>query len=142
MIEKRPEVATGVLIKNDKAEVFLGKSTKYGGLWIVPGGHLEYGETLEECVRREVKEELDIELADVHFLNIQETIRPTEYQKDPEKHFIFVNFVSTMADTAAEITLDPNELSTYCFILPDKALEELELNPSTSEVLNYYLQQD
>lgn len=141
MIERKPEVATGVIIENDKNEIFLGKSTKYDGLWIVPGGHLKYGETLKDCVRREVEEELGIELAEVHFLRVQESIRPSEYKKDPGKHFVFINFFAKMVDPTAQIILDPKEYSAYCFILPNKALEQLELNSSTREFVSYYLQQ-
>ena len=42
---------------------YLVKKNCYGAeTWALPGGHLEHGETLDECARRELKEELGIEV--------------------------------------------------------------------------------
>ncbi len=57
-IHSQPSVGVGVIIKNG-SKVLLGKRMgKHGnGSWGFPGGHLEYGENIFECAKREVKEE-------------------------------------------------------------------------------------
>ncbi len=57
----RVEVAAGIILRG--AWVLISKrrpDARYGGLWEFPGGTREEGETLEECLVREIKEELDI----------------------------------------------------------------------------------
>ena len=34
----------------------------FPGAWVLPGGHIEVGESLEECAVREIKEETGIEI--------------------------------------------------------------------------------
>ena len=46
-----------ILIAQRKA-----KDNLFGGLWEFPGGKIEDGETPEECMARELKEELEIEV--------------------------------------------------------------------------------
>ncbi|OIP67970.1 MAG: DNA mismatch repair protein MutT [Oscillatoriales cyanobacterium CG2_30_40_61] len=57
-----------ILIDKRRAEGFLG------GLWEFPGGKLEPGETLEDCIKREIQEELAIEIeVKEHLITIEHT---------------------------------------------------------------------
>ena len=57
------KVTAGVIEKDGKFLIAKRKSGKcIGTLWEFPGGKLEEGETLEECLKRELMEELNIEV--------------------------------------------------------------------------------
>lgn len=53
-----------VIIKNSKGEILLGKREKdapcYPNMWGLPGGIIEYNETIEQTAKRELKEEIGI----------------------------------------------------------------------------------
>jgi 8-oxo-dGTP diphosphatase len=61
---KYTEVAVGVLIREDGAALFGQRPADkpYGGWWEFPGGKLEEGETVEQALKRELFEELDIDV--------------------------------------------------------------------------------
>ncbi len=63
---RRPLVGVAVFIV-DGGRVLLGKrrGSHGAGSWALPGGHLEWGETVEACARREVLEETGLELGDI-----------------------------------------------------------------------------
>ncbi len=54
-------VAAGVLVFDESQKLLLQRRAD-GGLWGIPGGCMELGETLEEAARREVKEETNLEV--------------------------------------------------------------------------------
>ncbi|MFA9441543.1 NUDIX hydrolase [Uliginosibacterium sp. sgz301328] len=58
-----PLVGVGVVVIRDGL-VLLGlrKGSHGSGTWALPGGHLEYGESLEQCAEREVLEETGLEI--------------------------------------------------------------------------------
>ena len=65
MQNKRPRVGSAVLVEHE-GKFLLGKRNKKNafGKWIIPGGGVDLGETIQEAAIREIKEEtnLDVEL--------------------------------------------------------------------------------
>jgi 8-oxo-dGTP diphosphatase len=73
--EKGPRVVVSAIIRNER-KFLLTKETLEDGkeYWIFPGGGVKFGESLEEAVKREVKEELGIEIEIEKLLGFKESI--------------------------------------------------------------------
>ncbi len=69
-----PEPTVGALIFDPAGRLFLMQSHKWCGRYVVPGGHVELGETLEAALRREVAEETGLTIRDIRFVCTQEFI--------------------------------------------------------------------
>jgi 8-oxo-dGTP diphosphatase len=73
-----PHKIIGVaVIWNDQKQILIDRRLPQGamgGLWEFPGGKIEVGETIEECIKREIAEELGIEIAvGEHLITIDHT---------------------------------------------------------------------
>ncbi len=76
---KYPQVGIGVIItKGDQVLLVKRKGSHGDSTWSMPGGHLEFGESLEECAVREVKEEVAVIIADIAFRAITNDLFETE----------------------------------------------------------------
>lgn len=85
-------VGVGAVVFNNRDEILLIKRGKapHFGRWMVPGGALEWGETLEQAAVREVREETGIEIELEGFVEIIEAMAP-----DPEGfHFVIMDYVA------------------------------------------------
>lgn len=76
MEHQRPKIGLGVYILNEKSEVLLlhRRGNHGAGTWSAPGGHLEYGESFEECAIREAREEAGIEISNLDFIGVRNDI--------------------------------------------------------------------
>ncbi|MEM5793622.1 MAG: NUDIX domain-containing protein [Candidatus Aenigmatarchaeota archaeon] len=131
----RPEIVVGCLIVNKNGMILICKSPKWKNLWVVPGGHIEYGETIEQSVKREVKEEVGLDVKFEKILFVQEIIEPKEYNR--KTHFISLECVcSTIND---KVKIDDREIKEYIWAKPIDALK-METDPYTHEFIKKYLE--
>jgi 8-oxo-dGTP diphosphatase len=123
----RPFVGVSVVLtKNGKVLLGKRKGAHGNGTWAFPGGHLEFGETVEACATREVLEETKIQIQSCKKLWITNDVFPG-------KHYVTVFVV---AYTNEEPTLceedkceywqwfEPNELPAPLFLPIENLLKE------------------
>jgi 8-oxo-dGTP diphosphatase len=61
-MDEKPNVGTALIITRDDTLLLMKHKGPHGaGTWSPPGGHLDFGETLEGCAAREAKEEVGLE---------------------------------------------------------------------------------
>jgi mutator protein MutT len=123
------EVTAGIVWDRDpsaeEARVLITKRRSddaHGGLWEFPGGKQESGESLKECLARELAEELGIEVA------VQEPFIAVEHDYSDFRitlHTFHCQIVSGKPKTIAcedfqWVTV--NKLSKYCFSAADQQL--------------------
>src|SRR5438552_1672978 len=66
------DVAAVFVLREDGAALLQHRDDKPGlrdaGKWVPPGGHIDAGEALEDCARRELREESAYSAKDLHWL--------------------------------------------------------------------------
>jgi nucleoside triphosphatase len=100
---------------------------------VVPGGHVELGERLEEALIREVKEETALDIHDIELLCIQEFIFDEAFWK--RKHFIFFNYV---CKTDSKNVILNSEAYDYRWVSLERP-SELPIDPYTEIAIEKYL---
>jgi len=106
--EQRPKVGVGVIVIKD-GKILLGKrkGTHGEGSWAFPGGHLEFGERLEDCAKREVMEETGITIK-----NIKKLTFTNDIFKEENKHYITI-FMTANHDSGEPMIMEPEKCECW-----------------------------
>jgi nucleoside triphosphatase len=113
-----PEPTVGVFIFNPAGELLLLKSHKWPDRYVVPGGHVELGERIEEAAIREAKEETGLDVYNLEFILVQEFIYDPSFWKP--RHFIFFDYAGKTDSTEVHLN---DEAEEHIWIRLEAALE-------------------
>ncbi|KAK4762763.1 hypothetical protein SAY87_013901 [Trapa incisa] len=105
-----PRVGVAVFLLKGKS-VLLGRRRSPGAgnsTFALPGGHLEFGESFEECAAREVEEETGLEVDRTEFLTVTNNV----FKEEPmPSHYVTIFMRAILADDDERVpqNLEPNK---------------------------------
>ena len=129
---KQIEVVAAVIVEDDK---LLATQRGYGdfkGKWEFLGGKIEQGETHEEALVREIKEELNADIEVLMFL--------TKVEHDYEKfHLTMHTYICSLKDKIEMVKHGDNEFEHDNMVwLDEKHLDDVDWLPADIKVINAY----
>ena len=132
-------VGTGVLLVNNENRILLGCRTD-NGQWSLPGGSLEIGETLEDCIVRETMEEtgIVIEKSDLNLNSAKSILEPI--LKNGREIFVVSVTYWTEKYNDINMQIDSREFTKYSWLSAEelKSIEGIITPYSRVALENYF----
>jgi len=99
-----PKAAVGALVLN-KDRVLLVKRGKAPakGLWALPGGKIELGETMTQALEREILEETGLSVRADHIIHVFDNIIHNQ-NGDIQFHYIIIDFLAHPLNPEANLS--------------------------------------
>ena len=119
-------VSVGAMIFNGRKELFLTKrgqqATNERGCWEIPGGGVEFSETLQVAIKREIKEEYGVDIILLQQLPAQNHILPKEKQ-----HWVPTSFISRIKNGQTPKILEPHKCDALGWFALNKLPQPLSI---------------
>ncbi len=131
-MENRELIRTGVgavIFKDEQILLIKRGKMPFKDMWSIPGGALEYGETLHQAVIREVKEETNVEIEILSLLNIYEL--PAFPADGITPHHLMIDYVG---EWKSGTPIAGDDASDACFVPVPKALEMISWDVTRTAV--------
>jgi phosphoglycolate phosphatase len=129
-LNHQPVVTVGALIFDAQGRVLMVRTPKWSNLWGIPGGKVKFGEDSVTALRREIKEETQLDIHQVEFVLVQDCICSREFYR--EAHFVLLNYTCRCAGPP-EVKLNDEAVEFRWVTLPEAA--DLKLNQPTRVLL-------
>lgn len=132
---QRPIPAVGVAVVRDGDLLLVRRGRgANAGLWAIPGGKVEYGESMRAAAIREVREEtgIDVELGEVIWVG--DALGPGD---PPAWHYTLVDYFGRMIGGVLQAADDAREVAW----IPLKSALELPLTPTMPDLVAVLLEE-
>ena len=93
-IARPPIVGVGAVIWNDCGEIVLirrGQEPRLGE-WSIPGGRLEWGESVRDAIVREVREETGLEVEIAGLIDVVDSVT-RDASGEVARHYVLIDFL-------------------------------------------------
>jgi len=108
-----PKVAVNSVVFNDKKEVLLAKRTD-NGMWCLPGGHVDMGETLAQACLRELQEETGLRGEVIRLVGVYSDPRNSLHiAQGLEWHTIRVSFLCKVVGGTMTTSEETSEIKYF-----------------------------
>ena len=125
-----PISTVGALIFDETGRTLMIRTRKWSNLWGIPGGKIKFGESAVDALRREIKEETNLDISEIDLVLVQDCIHSREFYRDA--HFVLLNYTCRVAG-GADVSLN-DEAQEFCWATTDRAME-MKLNTPTRNLL-------
>jgi mutator protein MutT len=129
-------VGVGAIIQDGQGRLFMARradgARNEHGRWEFPGGAVEFGETIEHALKREIKEEFGIEIEICSLLDVVDHILPREGQ-----HWVSPTFVCRLL-SGTPVIREPQKCDAIGWFSPGDVPGNL--SQATQISLRHYLE--
>ena len=98
----------GIVLVNDKIVLVKRLNEPFKGCWALPGGFVEYGETVEKAVKREIQEETGLKVEIIKLVGVY-----SDPNRDPRGHVISICFLCKKIGGSLRASTDAREVSLF-----------------------------
>ncbi len=108
-MSKRPVLTVDIVVKVKGGHVFIKRGNEpFKGYWAIPGGLVEYGESVEQAAVREAKEETGLDVRLIGLVGVY-----SEPGRDPRGHYVSIAFLAEAIGGELKASTDVKEVAVF-----------------------------
>lgn len=100
--------ADAIIVKDKKILLVKRKNNPFKGMWALPGGFVNYGERVEDAVKREAKEETNLDVEDTKLIGVY-----SAPDRDPRGHTVTIAYSCETSNSQAKAADDAEEVKWW-----------------------------